>query len=102
FGVTGFEIINPSAFESPQDAEKLLADSKADILVLCSSDEEYLGLVQNHVKSWKAALPNLKVVVAGHPTESIEELKSSGVDEFIHAKSKLYETLKTWVDRLLK
>ncbi|WCL47654.1 methylmalonyl-CoA mutase family protein [Leptospira sp. GIMC2001] len=101
FGVAGFEIINPGAFDSTNDAEKILANSKADIIVLCSSDEEYLGLVQNNADIWKKMLPNSKLVIAGFPQDHIEELKKSGVDDFIHAKSKLYDTLLAWVDKLL-
>jgi len=102
FGVAGFEIVNPGATE---DAEKSFAtamSSQPSVLVLCSSDEEYLPLVQKlqTSKEWKST--NTKFVIAGSPTESIDTLKSAGIHDFIHAKSNLYETLETYINLLLK
>lgn len=83
FGCGGFEIA---------ESEELQA---ADLVVLCSSDAEYVEFARDVCARTKAP-----VVVAGNPKEQIEELKSAGVAGFVHILSNLVETLSGWQDRL--
>jgi methylmalonyl-CoA mutase len=41
----------------------------------------------------KKAKPNCKIILAGYPTDKIEEYKAAGVDEFIHVKANVVEVL---------
>ncbi len=83
FGCGGFEIV---------EAEEL---APADLVVLCSSDPEYVELAA-------AVCPQAKapVVVAGNPKEQIEQLNSLGVAGYVHVLSNLVETLTLWQDKL--
>jgi methylmalonyl-CoA mutase len=83
FGCAGFEI----------ETSDTLAE--ADLVVLCSSDAEYLDLARSVVP--KATVP---VIVAGYPKASIEALTEAGVADFVHAQSNAVETLTKWQDRL--
>lgn len=96
FGVAGFGIVNPGAFDDPAQALDAVIAAKPAIVVLCSSDEEYLGLVQSLGEKIRTALPKTKLVVAGNP-EGTDELKKLGVDSFIHARSHLFDTLQKYV-----
>jgi len=82
-GCAGFEIV-----ESPE-----LQD--ADIVVLCSSDPEYLALAQEVCPKVKAP-----VIVAGNPKEQITALEHAGVAGFVHVQSNAVETLTAWQNRL--
>ena len=56
-------------------------NAKADIVVICSSDEEYPQFAPDICTRLKRQA--FVVVVAGNPP-SVAELKSIGVDFFIH------------------
>ncbi len=85
FGCAGFEI------EVAED----YTGKNADLIVLCSSDPEYLALAQE-------ICPNVSVpvVVAGNPKDQIEALQAAGVQGFIHIQSDAVQTLTSWQNRL--
>jgi methylmalonyl-CoA mutase len=84
FGCAGFEVV---------EGDALAPD--ADLVVLCSSDPEYLALAQE-------ICPRVKVpvVVAGNPRDQIEALQAAGVQGFVHIQSDAVQTLTHWQDRL--
>ncbi|HNY41180.1 MAG TPA: methylmalonyl-CoA mutase family protein [Bryobacteraceae bacterium] len=84
FGCGGFDIV---------ESEGL--DPVADLIVLCSSDSEYVEFARD-----VAAQTKTPIVVAGNPKESIEELKTIGVAGFVHVLSNQVDTLREWQDRL--
>lgn len=99
FGCAGYEIIDNPGFKTGAEGANAALAAKADITVLCSSDDEYAALVAE-------ALPVLKgktaVVLAGYPTEQIEEFKAQGVEEFIHVRSNVLDVLTAFNGKLLK
>ena len=66
-------------------------NSGADIVVICSSDEEYADIAPEINKKLKDAAI---VTLAGYPKEIIEELKSAGLKHFIHMRSNVLESLQ--------
>ncbi|MEG1497856.1 MAG: methylmalonyl-CoA mutase family protein [Bacteroidales bacterium] len=99
FGCAGYEIIDNAGFKTPIEGAQAALNAKADVVVLCSSDEEYAELVS-------ATCPELqgktKIVVAGFPKDSIDDFKKQGVEEFIHVKSNVLEILQNCQKQLLK
>lgn len=99
FGVAGYEIVDNAGFKTGEEGAKAALEAKADITVLCSSDEEYNDLVA-------AACPILKgkshIIIAGYPKEQIDNFKAQGVEEFIHVKSNVLEILKSFQQKLIK
>jgi methylmalonyl-CoA mutase len=83
FGCAGFEIVQAET----------LAD--ADLVVLCSSDPEYLDLAREIVPA-----VSVPVIVAGNPKDSIDTLKAAGVAGFVHVLSNGVDTLTAWQERL--
>jgi methylmalonyl-CoA mutase len=94
FGCAGYTIIDNPGFKTIDEGVKAAAKSAANIIVYCSSDEEYLDLVTEANKQLKKSNPDLKFIVAGNPTEIIESLKQAGVDDFIHVRSNVLATLE--------
>ncbi|NOQ25249.1 MAG: methylmalonyl-CoA mutase small subunit [Bacteroidales bacterium] len=96
FACAGFEVIDNAGFKSVDEGIKAAMEQKANIVVVCSSDDEYTDAAP-------AVLEKLgeKVitVVAGYP-KSIEELKAKGIKHFIHMKSNLIETLQGFQNEL--
>lgn len=96
FGCAGYDIIDNNGFNTAEEGINAALESKAEIVVVCSSDEEYIEIVPIITKALKSADAEINVTVAGYPKEQIEEFKSIGVDEFIHVKSNLITTLNAY------
>jgi methylmalonyl-CoA mutase len=96
FGCAGYEIIESNGFNSAEEAAKAALDSKAEIVVICSSDEEYTEIVPVIAPFLKTGNATINITVAGYPKDQIEEFKTIGVDEFIHVKSNIITTLKAY------
>lgn len=96
FGCAGYSIIDNNGFASVAEGVKAALDSKADIVVLCSSDEEYPLIAP---EAYDQLNGKTIVVVAGNPP-FLEELKSKGLELYIHMKSDLTETIEYFNNRL--
>lgn len=92
FGVAGYQIKEGAGYKDPADGVKDALAYKADIVVLCSSDEEYAELYEA-VAQIRQAAPKTQVVVAGNPTELIEQLNQAGVNHYIHLRTNTLDTL---------
>jgi len=90
FACAGYEIIDNLGFETVAEGVESARKAKADIIVLCSSDDEYAEFapeVYNLTKGKEI------FVVAGAPA-CMEELKAQGIEYFINIRSNVLETLK--------
>ena len=101
FEVGGFEIIYPNGFNSTDDAVKAAIDSKAQAVVICSTDDTYLELVPPIVKGIKEKSKDTVVILAGYPKDQIEEHKKSGVDDFIYLGADAHQILGNLLERIL-
>jgi len=88
FAVAGFEVQDNNGFQSIAEGLKAAEAAQADIVVLCSSDDEYLVYGKEFADNAKA-IP----VIAGYPKSIMDDLTSMGLKRFIHVKSNLYEDL---------
>ena len=94
FACAGFEIVIQQ-FSRIED----IAAIDADLIVLCSSDAEYLGtatLLSSELQSRRRETP---ILVAGNP-ETKEHLQAAGVADFVHLRSNPIEFLSRWQQRL--
>ncbi len=91
----GFNIIDNNGFKDADEAAEAALESKAEIIVICSSDEEYPEVAPSIASKIKSADPEKVVVLAGYPKEIVDDLKKAGVDEFIHMKADSVETIKS-------
>ena len=74
------------AFESPQQ----IGATAADLIVLCSSDPEYLAIATELIPQLRSL--ETPVLVAGNP-ETAKQLRAAGITEFIHLRSNPIEVL---------
>jgi methylmalonyl-CoA mutase len=93
FATGGFECIGKLSFETPESATLAAVNSGAPIVVLCSTDETYPEIAPVFARAIKAAVPDMTLVLAGHPTEHIETFRAAGFDEFIHVRADVHGVL---------
>ena len=97
FGCAGYEIMDNAGFKTAEEGANAALAAKADIVVLCSSDEEYPELVNGVCAVLKG---KVNITLAGHPGDNLETFKAAGVSEFIHVRSNLIDTLTTYQKQL--
>jgi methylmalonyl-CoA mutase len=96
FACAGYEVRDNNGFESAAEGVRDALDAGADIIVICSSDDEY-AIIAHDIFTLVAG--KAIVVVAGNPP-STDLLKKEGIEHFISIRSDVLETLKLF-NRLL-
>ncbi len=96
FGCAGIKPIDNTFFKSVEEGAKAALESKAEIVVVCASDDDY-ATVAPQVKELLGGKAIL--VVAGAPA-CMPELEAQGIKNFIHVKSNVLETLRSYLKEL--
>ena len=94
----GYEVVDNLGFESIEAGVEAAMAAKADIVVLCSSDDEY---AEYAVPAFKAVGDRALFIVAGAPA-CMDELQAAGIENFIHVRVNVLDTLKEFNAKLLK
>lgn len=94
----GYEVIDNLGFACVEEGIEAALAAKADIVVLCSSDDEY---AEYAIPAFRALAGRSMFVVAGAPA-CMDELKAAGIEHFIHVRVNVLETLKEYNAKLLK
>ena len=94
----GYEVTDNLGFASVEEGINAAMEAQADIVVLCSSDDEY---AQYAIPAFKALDGRAMFIVAGAPA-CMDELKAAGIENFIHVRVNVLETLKEYNAKLLK
>ena len=100
FGCAGYDIHDNQGFATIDEGVEAALSSKAEIVIICSSDEDYVQIVPEIAGKLKQANCKINVVVAGYPKDFIDSYKSAGVSDFIHVRSNLLDTLRDFQGRL--
>lgn len=97
FGCAGYEIIDNIGFNTVKEGIDAAIEKGADVVVLCSSDDEY---AQYAPEAFKELDGRAMFVVAGAPA-CMDELKAQGIEEFIHVRVNVLDTLVKFNAKLL-
>ncbi|GAP71263.1 cobalamin-dependent methylmalonyl-CoA mutase large subunit [Candidatus Symbiothrix dinenymphae] len=86
----GYKVIDNLGFETVAEGVAAARKAKADLIVLCSSDDEYATFAP---EAHKLIGDKEILVIAGAPACS-EDLKAQGITNYINVKSNVLETLQ--------
>ena len=92
FGCAGFKVMEDMGYETATAGAEAALKAKADIVVICSSDEEYVTAAP---EAFKAIGDKATFVVAGAP-ECTDDLKAQGITNFVNVRSNVLEELKRY------
>lgn len=92
----GYEVIDNLGFATVEEGAEAALNAQADIVVICSSDDEY---AQYAVPAYELLKDKVLFIVAGAPA-CMEELKAAGIENFIHVRCNVLETLKSYNEKL--
>ena len=94
----GYEVIDNLGFPTVEEGIEAAMKASADIVVLCSSDDEY---AEYAIPAYQALNGRAMFIVAGAPA-CMEDLKAAGIENFIHVRCNVLETLRGYNAKLLK
>lgn len=105
-GTAGFEVHEKPGYDSISNALEQIGPLKPEMIVLCSSDQEYPELVEMlSTLAHKVKKTNPLLILAGKPGTSEQIYRKAGIDYFIHTGSDMVEILneiqRDLEDRLL-
>ncbi len=92
----GYKVIDNLGFKTVEEGVDAALEAKADIVVICSSDDEY---AEYAIPAFKYLNGRAMFVVAGAPA-CMEDLKAAGIENFIHVRCNVLETLKEYNAKL--
>lgn len=92
----GYKVVDNLGFSTVEEGVDAALKAGADIVVLCSSDDEY---AQYAVPAYKYLDGRAMFVVAGAPA-CMDDLKAAGIENFIHVRCNVLETLKEYNAKL--
>ena len=92
----GYQVIDNLGFASVEEGIKAAMNAEADIVVLCSSDDEY---AEYAIPTFKELNGRALFIVAGAPA-CMDELKAAGIENFIHVRCNVLDTLKAYNEKL--
>ena len=102
YEVGGFEVIRTMGFDSPEDAANSALEEDANVIVICGLDACYPEMAPVTASIVKKKKPDAIVIMAGLPPndELKKKYEAAGVDQFIHLKSNVLQTLTEIASRL--
>ena len=94
----GYKVIDNLGFPTVEAGVEAALNAKADIVVICSSDDEYIEYAP---AAYRLLNNRALFIVAGNPA-CAEELKAVGIEHFIHVRVNVLNTLKELSAKLAK
>ena len=92
----GYKVMDNLGFKTVEEGVDAALDANADIVVICSSDDEY---AEYAIPAFQYLNGRAMFVVAGAPACS-DDLKAVGIENFINVKSNQLSTLKEYNAKL--
>ena len=92
----GYKVMDNLGFKTVEEGVDAALEANADIVVICSSDDEY---AEYAIPAFQYLNGRAMFIVAGAPACS-EDLKAAGIENFIHVKSNQLETLRAYNAKL--
>ena len=92
----GYEVIDNLGFATVEEGVEAAMKAGADIVVICSSDDEY---AEYAIPAYQALNGRAMFIVAGAPA-CMDDLKAAGIENFIHVRCNVLETLKEYNAKL--
>ncbi len=100
-GVSGYKVLPEKSYNSATEAAKESAKSVSDIVIICSSDEDYKESALTFIQKFRVLNQDKILLIAGAP-KNLEELTKAGLFECINLKSDLIVTISRIQEKIQK
>ncbi len=96
FACAGIKVEDNTHFKSVEEGVTAALASKAEIVVICASDDDYAEVAPKA----KALLGDKAILVVAGAPACAEELQAKGITNFINVRSNVLETLKFYLKEM--
>ncbi len=100
-GVSGYTVLQEKSYASALEAAELSAKSNSNVVVICSSDQDYDENAVAFVKAFRALNTDKVLLLAGAPA-NLSELTEVGLDGCVNMKSDVIVTLSNIQKKIQK
>jgi methylmalonyl-CoA mutase len=100
-GVSGYKVLPEKSYNSAVDAAETSAKSDSNIVVICSSDEDYDKTALLFVQTFRALNSSKILLIAGAPT-NMNTLTEAGLDDCINLKSDIVTAISNIQEKIQK
>ncbi|MEI6091304.1 MAG: methylmalonyl-CoA mutase family protein [bacterium] len=91
FQVAGLNTEVVDGFLATEELIEGIKKTDAKVIVFCSTDDFYAEFLTKALPAIKKEKPRAMYILAGYPTDKVEEYKAAGIDDFIYFKANVYE-----------
>ena len=99
-GVGGYEIEEEKSYETALEGAQESAASDADIIVICSSDDDYREQALSFIRTFRASDSKKVLLLAGNLPDLESELTDAGLDGSIHLRADIFDSLTAIHEKL--
>ncbi|MDD3322427.1 MAG: methylmalonyl-CoA mutase small subunit [Paludibacter sp.] len=97
FACAGYEVVDNLGFKTVEEGVTAAMAANADLIVICSSDDEYATLAP---AAYNLVKGKAEFVVAGAPACS-DDLKAIGIEHFVNVKTNVLDMLNAFNAKLV-
>ena len=94
-GVSGFEVWQEKSYDTAKQAAETSAASDSDVVIICSSDQDYEESALTFVETFRAINTDKVLLLAGNPVDIMDALTQAGLDGCIHLKSDVVQVISS-------
>lgn len=98
--VAGLAVNSTNFYATVEEALVAAAENDAEIITLCSTDDQYPMIVPEFSEKLKALCPQKAIILAGYPKDHIDSFTKAGIDFFLYMKADVYETLTNVLSKI--
>ena len=100
-GVSGFNVQQEKSFASALEAAESSAKSNSNVVVICSSDQDYDENAVAYVKAFRALNTDKVLLLAGAPA-NMNELTEAGLDGCVNLRSDVIASISSIQQKVQK
>jgi len=103
-GVSGFNVLQEQSFNSFKTAAEAGARSTSNVVVICSSDQDYDETAIAFIKAFRAINTDKVLLLAGAPA-NMDELTEAGLDGVVNMRTdviKAISSIQTKIQKTIK
>lgn len=93
FGCAGYEVIEGPGFNTVAEGVEVVSKLNPEVVVLCSSDDEYAALVPEICQALQTKAVK---ILAGAPGDKEADYKAAGIADFIHMRTNAADFLSAF------
>mgnify|MGYP002629522053 CR=1 FL=1 len=100
-GVSGYKVLQEQSYASALEAAESSAKSNSNVVVICSSDQDYDESAVAYVKAFRALNTDKVLLLAGAPA-NLNELTEAGLDGCVNMRSDVIGTISSIQQKVQK